>query len=116
MEPDQLVELASLLVTLMIFFSIDAKHRFNRKPKTQKNVFHFFSIFGGIATAISFSIVWIELFLPEEDKTIHVLFYFLPSSLAVLAALVLAFELLVLRPGKLKSPPGHESAPAKSKD
>ncbi|MEB4614012.1 hypothetical protein [Leucobacter sp. M11] len=116
MEPDQLVELASLLVTLMIFFSIDAKHRFNRKPHGERNLFHTISMVGGIATAVAFAVVWVELFLPEENKSIDVLLYFLPSSIAVLAALILAFELLVLHKGKKKPPNQRENAPAQSED
>ncbi|MBO1901754.1 hypothetical protein J4H92_07295 [Leucobacter weissii] len=93
----QLVEFAGLLVTLMIFFSIDAKYRFSRTGGTARILFHGASIVGGIATAVGLVVVWIEMFLPEEDRTIHLLMYFVPASVSVLAALVLAVEVIFLR-------------------
>lgn len=97
LEPDQLIGLAGLLVTLMLFFSLDAKFRFSRRKRLSLQVFHVTSIVGGLLTVVALIVVWIELFLPEDDSTIHVLMYFIPASGALLAALVLAFEVLVLR-------------------
>lgn len=99
LKSDQLIELAGLLVTLMIFFSIDAKHRFSRKNAVAKGLFRFTSIGGGLMTAISLVVVWVETFLPDGGNTIPVLFYFVPTSLAILAALVLAIEVVFLRKG-----------------
>lgn len=37
------------------------------------------------------ALVWVELFLPEDNKRIHVLAYFVPASIAILAAFAFAF-------------------------
>lgn len=97
LESEHLAEIASLLVTLMIFFSIDAKFRFRRKKTVAKEVFRTASISGGVLTVVSLAIVWVEMFLPE--KTMPALLYFVPASLAILAALVLAVEVVLLRKG-----------------
>lgn len=97
LKAEELVELASIMVTLMIFYSIDAKFRFQRKEKTAQGLFRVVSIVGGIVTAIAALIIWVEMFLPEENKTIPVLAYFIPATIAITAALILAFEVLVLR-------------------
>lgn len=104
LQRDQLVELAGLLVTLLIFFSIDAKYRFNRKASSTKTLFRLSSISGGIATVVALAVVWVEQFLPEDNTSIHVLAYFVPASLAILAAVVLSIEVLFLR----KSPSSSE--------
>lgn len=50
---DELVELIQLFVTLMIFFSIDAKHRFSKSRRNReyaaKTFFAFLSILWGIS-------------------------------------------------------------------
>ncbi|MDG8251877.1 hypothetical protein OK842_11560, partial [Streptococcus pneumoniae] len=79
---DQLSEFAGLLVTLLIFFSIDAKFRFRRSDASQKTLFRVSSIVGGLAAVTALAVVWVELFLPEDNKMIHVLVYFVPASLA----------------------------------
>lgn len=95
--PDELVGLCALLVSLMIFFSIDAKFRFRRSSELTQDVFRITSIVGGLSTAFALLIAWVELFLPEDNDTIDVLFYFVPSTIAILAVVVLAFEVLLLR-------------------
>lgn len=94
---DQLVELASLIVTLMIFFSIDAKYRFKRGRSPARGLFRVTSMVGGVSTAIALTVVWVEMFLPDENKAIHMLVYFVPASIAVIAALILAIEVIFLR-------------------
>lgn len=75
--PDELVELIALFVTLMIFFSIDAKHRFsqkeNEKERTAKRFFGALSITGGFATTIAAGITWVDFFFPK--KTPQFLFF-----------------------------------------
>ncbi|GAA2834033.1 hypothetical protein GCM10010471_14700 [Leucobacter komagatae] len=38
-----------------------------------------------------------ELFLPEDNKLIHVLAYFVPASVAIVAAFVLSVEVIFMR-------------------
>lgn len=95
--PAELVGLCALLVTLMLFFSIDAKFRFRRSTELTQDIFRVTSIVGGLTTALALLITWVELFLPEDNTAIHVLSYFVPSTIAILAAVVLAFEVLILR-------------------
>ena len=94
---DQLSEFAGLLVTLLIFFSIDAKFRFRRSDASQKTLFRVSSIVGGLAAVTALAVVWVELFLPEDNKMIHVLVYFVPASLAIIAAFVLSVEVIFMR-------------------
>ncbi|GAA1569602.1 hypothetical protein [Leucobacter aridicollis] len=94
---DQLSEFAGLLVTLLIFFSIDAKFRFRRRDASQKTLFRVSSIVGGLAAVTALAVVWVELFLPEDNKMIHVLVYFVPASLAIIAAFVLSVEVIFMR-------------------
>lgn len=97
LEPEQLVELAGILVTLMIFYSIDAKYRFQRKRKAAKGLFRAISIAGGITVAVAALVVWVEIFLPKENTLIPVLAYFIPSIISLILALILAFEVLLMR-------------------
>lgn len=94
---DQLSEFSGLLVTLLIFFSIDAKFRFKRRDKSERALFQLSSIVGGIAAVTALAVVWVELFLPEDNEMIHVLVYFVPASVAILAAFVLSVEVIFLR-------------------
>lgn len=94
---DQLSEFAGLLVTLLIFFSIDAKFRFKRRDSSEKALFRLSSIVGGISAVTALAVVWVELFLPEDNKTIHVLVYFVPASVAIVAAFVLSVEVIFMR-------------------
>lgn len=94
---DQLSEFSGLLVTLLIFFSIDAKFRFRRQDHSEKALFRVSSIVGGIAAVTALAVVWVELFLPEDNKMIHVLVYFVPASIAIIAAFVLSVEVIFLR-------------------
>lgn len=48
-------------------------------------------------TVLSLATVWIEIFLADENRFMHVLAYFIPASLAIVAALVLAVEVTFLR-------------------
>lgn len=93
----ELTQVAALLVTLMVFFSIDAKFRFRRDEVIAKGVFRVTSLAGGFFTVIALLVVWIEMFLPDENGVIPVLAYFIPASIALLAALVLAVEVTFLR-------------------
>lgn len=43
------------------------------------------------------ALVWVELFLPEDNKMIHVLVYFVPASVAIVAAFVLSVEVIFMR-------------------
>lgn len=62
---NELIELIALFVTLMIFFSIDAKHRFSRDSKHPRNrrFFAITSIIGVLTTVIAAVISWVEFFL-----------------------------------------------------
>ncbi|MFF8818689.1 hypothetical protein ACF07D_11910 [Leucobacter sp. NPDC015123] len=107
---DQLSEFAGLLVTLLIFFSIDAKFRFRRRDSSQKALFRISSIVGGLAAVTALAVVWVELFLPEDNEMIHVLVYFVPASLAIVAAFVLSVEVIFMRKsGREGSDGGRES-------
>ncbi|MGB3414301.1 MAG: hypothetical protein WBA28_06250 [Microbacteriaceae bacterium] len=105
---NELVELIGLFVTLMIFFSLDAKFRFSPNIKHHKNqeFFKISSIVGGLATVIAAISVWVEFFLPREDGTLMLLFILIPGSIAFLAALFLALDVLFLR--FRKDPPALE--------
>lgn len=39
----------------------------------------------------------VELFLPEDNKMIHVLACFIPASVAIVAAFVLSVEVIFIR-------------------
>src|SRR5690606_20316055 len=99
--PDELVELIALFVTLMIFFSIDAKHRFSKnrdqKEYSSKTFFAGLSITGAIATVVAAVITWIDFFLPEENTAISLIYILVPGSIAFLAALGLGVDVLIMR-------------------
>lgn len=97
MTTSELVQVAALLVTLMIFFSIDAKFRFRRDEVIAKGLFRVMSLIGGLFTVIALVIVWIEMFMPDENGLFPVLAYFIPASIAIFSALVLGIEVTFLR-------------------
>lgn len=65
---DLLSEFAGLLVTLLVFFSIDAKFRFRRRDKPEKALFRASSTIGGIAAVTALAIVWVEPSYPMTTK------------------------------------------------
>lgn len=96
LDGDQLAEVASILVTLMIFYSIDAKYRFSRNDTVAKGLFRVLSMAGGIAVGLATLLVWAQMFLPQEHQ-LPPLAYFIPATFALLSAFALAFEVIVLR-------------------
>ncbi|MGO3734905.1 MAG: hypothetical protein ACTJFR_07150 [Canibacter sp.] len=97
LTPDQLLDAAALIVTLLIFFSIDAKFRFRKDARRVREEFRIVTIIGGLSSAVALVVVWINLFIPDDMDRIHMLTYFVPSSIAILSALVLSLEVLFFR-------------------
>ena len=97
LSPDQLLAAAGLIVTLLIFFSIDAKFRFRPSARRAREIFHTTSIVGGISCAIAFVVIWINVFIPDDMEPINLLTYFIPSSVAIACALLLSIEVIFLR-------------------
>lgn len=90
-----MVSLISFLAVLLIFFSIDVRSRSSRVSKPwHAYLFEWSSRIGGIATAVALTLGWVDLFLPDEDSPIHVLFVATPGSVAVLCAIVLGLEMM----------------------
>lgn len=90
-----MVTLISFLAVLLIFFSIDVRSRDSAASRPwQAHLFEWASRIGGVATAISLALGWVDLFLPDEDETIHVALVALPGSVGVLCAIALGLEML----------------------
>ncbi len=90
-----MVSLISFLAILLIFFSIDIKSR-DLEPTDpwHARLFEWTSRIGGVSAALSLTLGWIDLFLPDEDEHIHVAMVAIPGSVAILAAIVLGLEML----------------------
>jgi hypothetical protein len=101
MPSSDMVSLISFLAVLLIFFSIDVR---SREPAVSKPwhayVFEWSSRIGGIATALSLTLGWVDLFLPDEGSPVHVAFVAVPGSVGVLCAIVLGLEMLWQRPDR----------------
>lgn len=95
MPSADLVSLISFLAVLLIFFSIDVRARESGGAQSwDALVFEWASRVGGVATALSLALGWIDLFLPDESSPIHVAFVAAPGSVGVLCAIVLGLEML----------------------
>ncbi|MEU3950448.1 hypothetical protein [Streptomyces sp. NPDC029526] len=95
MPSADMVSLISFLAVLLIFFSIDVRSRDSSASKPwHARLFEWASRVGGIATALALSLGWVDLFLPDENDPIHVVFVAVPGSVAVLCAIVLGLEML----------------------
>ncbi|GFH65493.1 hypothetical protein Sgou_46380 [Streptomyces gougerotii] len=95
MPSSDMVSLISFLAVLLIFFSIDVRSRDSAASKPwQASLFEWSSRIGGVATAFSLALGWVDLFLPDDSTVIHVMFVAGPGSLAVLCAIVLGLEML----------------------
>lgn len=95
MPSADMVTLISFLAVLLIFFSIDVRSRDTAATKPwHGHLFEWASRIGGIATAVSLALGWVDLFLPDEGSPIHVALVAAPGSVAVLCAIVLGLEML----------------------
>lgn len=97
MPSSDLVSLISFLVALLIFFSIDMKARQRRGDDVslrKARAFARTSHVGGIATSIALALAWFDLFLPDDNKVIHVLLVAVPGSIGVACTIILSVELL----------------------
>lgn len=95
MPSADMVSLISFLGVLLIFFSIDVRSRESADSKPwHARLFEWASRIGGIATALALALGWVDLFLPDENSTIHVALVAVPGSVAVLCAIVLGLEML----------------------
>ncbi|WP_069814809.1 hypothetical protein [Streptomyces sp. TP-A0874] len=95
MPSADMVSLISFLAVLLIFFSIDVRSRESAASKSwQASFFEWASRLGGVATALSLTLGWVDLFLPDETSPIHVAFVAAPGSVGVLCAIMLGLEML----------------------
>jgi len=95
MPSSDMVSLISFLAVLLIFFSIDVRSRESAACKSwHARLFEWASRVGGIATALSLALGWVDLFLPDESSPIHVALVAAPGTVAVLCAIVLGLEML----------------------
>ncbi len=96
MPSSELVSLISFLAALLIFFSIDVRTRRARGDDApwHSHLFSWASRLGGVSTALALTLGWVDLFLPDDDGTIHVAFVAVPGSLGVLCAIILGVEML----------------------
>ncbi|HZK04518.1 MAG TPA: hypothetical protein VFC82_01565 [Actinomycetaceae bacterium] len=93
-----MVSLISFLAVLLVFFSIDIKSRdTSQEDPWHIQLFAWTSRIGGISTAISLALGWIDLFLPDGDSPIHVALVAVPGSLGVACAILLGLEMLFQR-------------------
>lgn len=114
MPSSELVSLISFLVVLLLFFSIDTKARERRGDLSLKGrIYHWVGHTGGIATGLALIVAWIDLWLHDDDPTIHVSYIAIPGSIGVLCAVLVGLEMLLERAGEDDSP---DSAPPPSGD
>ncbi|MCW5253609.1 MULTISPECIES: hypothetical protein [unclassified Streptomyces] len=95
MPSADMVGLISFLAVLLIFFSIDVRSR--DRPGTgpwHARLFSWASRVGGVCAALSLTLGWVDLFLPDENGLIHVSLVAVPGTAAVLCAIVLGLEML----------------------
>ncbi|CND74025.1 Uncharacterised protein [Mycobacterium tuberculosis] len=95
MPSSDMVSLISFLAVLLIFFSIDVRSRISAPSKPwHARFFEWASRIGGIATALSLALGWLDLFIPDRTSPIHVAFVAAPGSVGVLCAIALGLEML----------------------
>lgn len=95
MPSSEMVSLISFLAVLLIFFSIDIRHRDSAASDPwHVQLFEWTSRIGGVSTAVALALGWVDLFLPDEGSPIHVALVALPGSVGVGCAIVLGLEML----------------------
>lgn len=95
MPSSEMVSLISFLAVLLIFFSIDIRSRdVDESDPWHAQLFARTSRLGGVSTAVSLTLGWIDLFLPDDSSPIHVALVAVPGTVAVLCAIVLGLEML----------------------
>src|SRR5690625_345017 len=97
LTPNQLISVAAFLITLLIFFSMDAKFRFRGRNRRAGTIFRSTSFVGGVSRSVPIVTTWFTIFLPPGLRPPSMLIYLVPATIAIIAALMLSVEVIFLR-------------------